>query len=227
MSSCRSSCRRRTARPASRCAPPARARVASPSPPPSPSVWSSAAASARARTTCWRGSVTSWRRAPARAPSCSASSTGRAASSPARRASSAIRTWRAFLNQGGMQLLGRTADVIRTTQHFEKAEASCEKLKLDALVLIGGAVSNSDTAALAEHFAAGEVATRVIGVPASIDGDLLVHSEGSIGLRHGVSACTRRSWATWRRTRRRRASTGTLCGSWGDRRRTSRWRAPT
>ena len=87
----------------------------------------------------------------------------------------------AFLNQGGMQLLGRSADVIRTTQHFEKAEASCEKLKLDALVLIGGAVSNSDTAALAEHFAAGEVATRVIGVPASIDGDLLVHSEGSIG----------------------------------------------
>ena len=52
--------------------------------------------------------------------------------------------------------------------------------QLDGLVLIGGSVSNSDTAMLAEHFVARQVRTRVIGVPASIDGDL--HAcEASIG----------------------------------------------
>jgi len=87
-----------------------------------------------------------------------------------------------FLNGGGMDLLGRSADVIRSAEHHEKAEAVCVEYRLDGLVLVGGPVTNSDTALLAEAFTARGVATRVIGVPATIDGDLYSNSvEASIG----------------------------------------------
>jgi diphosphate--fructose-6-phosphate 1-phosphotransferase len=87
-----------------------------------------------------------------------------------------------YLNSGGMHLLGRTSDVIRSPEQFEQAEQACAKYRLDGLVLVGGPVSNSDTALVAEHFASRGVRTRVVGVPATIDGDL--HSlgiEASIG----------------------------------------------
>ena len=77
-----------------------------------------------------------------------------------------------YLNGGGMDLLGRSADVIRTAEHYELAEATCRRCGLSGLVLVGGPVSNSDTALLAEHFKQRGVPTRVIGVPATIDGDL-------------------------------------------------------
>jgi len=87
-----------------------------------------------------------------------------------------------FLNSGGMQLLGRTSDVIRSAEQLEQAAAACAKFALDGLVLVGGPVSNSDTALLAEHFASHGVATKVIGVPATIDGDLYNNGvEASIG----------------------------------------------
>ena len=55
-------------------------------------------------------------------------------------------------------------------------------LGLDGLVLVGGCVTASDTATLAEHFLARGARTRVVGVPASIDGDLLGKQlEASIG----------------------------------------------
>lgn len=37
-------------------------------------------------------------------------------------------------------MLGRTKDQIRTTEQVNGAMASCQALKLDALVIIGGAV---------------------------------------------------------------------------------------
>jgi len=87
-----------------------------------------------------------------------------------------------FLNSGGMHLLGRTSDVIRSPAQLDAAAATCAKLSLDGLVLVGGPVSNSDTALLAEHFAARGVSTKVIGVPATIDGDLYNNGvEASIG----------------------------------------------
>lgn len=87
-----------------------------------------------------------------------------------------------FLNSGGMQMLGRSADVIRTAAQRADAEATCARLGLDGLVLVGGPVSNSDTATLAEYFAAKGSRTRVIGVPATIDGDLYNNAlEASIG----------------------------------------------
>lgn len=39
---------------------------------------------------------------------------------------------------GGYDLLGRTADQIRTTEQVNAAMASCQALKLDGLVIIGG-----------------------------------------------------------------------------------------
>jgi len=87
-----------------------------------------------------------------------------------------------FLNSGGMQLLGRTSDVIRTAEQMRLAHDACVKYALDGLVLVGGPVSNSDTALLAEYFAANGMSTRVIGVPATIDGDLFNNGvEASIG----------------------------------------------
>ena len=35
-----------------------------------------------------------------------------------------------YINTGGMQLLGRTADVVRGEEHLEQAEAACAKLQV-------------------------------------------------------------------------------------------------
>jgi pyrophosphate--fructose-6-phosphate 1-phosphotransferase len=43
-----------------------------------------------------------------------------------------------YKNQGGYDMLGRTKDQIRTTEQVNGAMASCQALKLDALVIIGG-----------------------------------------------------------------------------------------
>ena len=64
-----------------------------------------------------------------------------------------------YLNAGGMQMLGRSADVVRTEAQLAQTEESCRALGLDGLVLVGGPVSASDTAALAERFAEREVPT--------------------------------------------------------------------
>jgi pyrophosphate--fructose-6-phosphate 1-phosphotransferase len=77
-----------------------------------------------------------------------------------------------YRNQGGFDMLGRTRDQIRSLQQVNDAKISCEALKLDALVIIGGCGSNTDAAQLAETFAASLSHTKVIGVPVTIDGDL-------------------------------------------------------
>jgi pyrophosphate--fructose-6-phosphate 1-phosphotransferase len=45
-----------------------------------------------------------------------------------------------YKNQGGYDMLGRTRDQIRTTEQVEATMATCQALKLDALVIIGGVV---------------------------------------------------------------------------------------
>ncbi|AQK54721.1 Pyrophosphate--fructose 6-phosphate 1-phosphotransferase subunit alpha 2 [Zea mays] len=69
-------------------------------------------------------------------------------------------------------MLGRTKDQIRTTEQVNGAMASCQALKLDALVIIGGVTSNTDAAQLAETFAEAKCATKVVGVPVTLNGDL-------------------------------------------------------
>uniref|UniRef100_A0ACD5ZKW2 Uncharacterized protein n=1 Tax=Avena sativa TaxID=4498 RepID=A0ACD5ZKW2_AVESA len=77
-----------------------------------------------------------------------------------------------YKNQGGYDMLGRTKDQIRTTEQVNGAMASCQALKLDALIIIGGVTSNTDAAQLAETFAEAKCATKVVGVPVTLNGDL-------------------------------------------------------
>ncbi|KAM3243256.1 hypothetical protein ACQJBY_055297 [Aegilops geniculata] len=77
-----------------------------------------------------------------------------------------------YKNQGGYDMLGRTKDQIRTTEQVNGAMATCQALKLDALVIIGGVTSNTDAAQLAETFAEAKCATKVVGVPVTLNGDL-------------------------------------------------------
>ena len=74
--------------------------------------------------------------------------------------------------QGGYQLLGRSVDRIRTPHEQSLALAAATDLRLDGLVLLGGTYTHTDGAYLAEAFLAARSACRVVGVPATIDGDL-------------------------------------------------------
>ncbi|KAG6472958.1 hypothetical protein ZIOFF_070438 [Zingiber officinale] len=77
-----------------------------------------------------------------------------------------------YKNQGGYDLLGRTVDQIRTTEQVNAALTTCQDLKLDGLVIIGGVTSNSDAAQLAETFVEAKCPTKVVGVPVTLNGDL-------------------------------------------------------
>ncbi|CAH2036678.1 unnamed protein product [Thlaspi arvense] len=77
-----------------------------------------------------------------------------------------------YKNQGGYDLLGRTKDQIRTTEQVNAALKACTDLKLDGLVIIGGVISNTDAAHLAEFFAEAKCSTKVVGVPVTTNGDL-------------------------------------------------------
>ncbi|XP_068634982.1 pyrophosphate--fructose 6-phosphate 1-phosphotransferase subunit alpha-like [Aristolochia californica] len=77
-----------------------------------------------------------------------------------------------YRNQGGYDMLGRTKDQIRTTEQVKNALATCQALKLDGLVIVGGVTSNTDAAQLAETFEKAKCQTKVIGVPVTLYGDL-------------------------------------------------------
>ncbi|KAJ4763288.1 Pyrophosphate--fructose 6-phosphate 1-phosphotransferase subunit alpha [Rhynchospora pubera] len=77
-----------------------------------------------------------------------------------------------YKNQGGYDLIGRSVDQIRTTEQVNATIATCNDLKLDGLVIIGGATSNSDASQLAETFAECNCTTKVVGVPVTFYGDL-------------------------------------------------------
>uniref|UniRef100_A0ACD6AIS2 Uncharacterized protein n=1 Tax=Avena sativa TaxID=4498 RepID=A0ACD6AIS2_AVESA len=77
-----------------------------------------------------------------------------------------------YKNQGGYDMLGRSRDQIRTTEQVKAAMTTCQALKLDALVIIGGVTSNTDAAQLAETFAELKCLTKVVGVPVTLNGDL-------------------------------------------------------
>jgi pyrophosphate--fructose-6-phosphate 1-phosphotransferase len=76
----------------------------------------------------------------------------------------------AYRNQGGFDLLGSGRTKIETKEQLEAARKAVEKL--DGLVIIGGDDSNTNAAVLAEYFLEKGCATKVVGVPKTIDGDL-------------------------------------------------------
>ena len=77
-----------------------------------------------------------------------------------------------YRNQGGFDLLGSGRTKIETEAQLEASLKTCQRLKLDGLVIIGGDDSNTNAAILAEYFLKKECPTCVIGVPKTIDGDL-------------------------------------------------------
>lgn len=77
-----------------------------------------------------------------------------------------------YLNSGGFDMIGSGRAKIETAEQFEKALATCMSHHLDGLVIIGGDDSNTNAALLAKYFKDRKCATKVIGVPKTIDGDL-------------------------------------------------------
>ncbi|OJF77059.1 MAG: diphosphate--fructose-6-phosphate 1-phosphotransferase [Treponema sp. CETP13] len=77
-----------------------------------------------------------------------------------------------YRNTGGFDIIGSGRTKIETPEQYQASVDAAKKLNLDAIVIIGGDDSNTNAALLAEYFKANDVATRVIGCPKTIDGDL-------------------------------------------------------
>lgn len=77
-----------------------------------------------------------------------------------------------YRNQGGFDLLGSGRTKIETAEQFEAAAITVQAHALTGLVIIGGDDSNTTAALLAEFFKERNIATQVIGIPKTIDGDL-------------------------------------------------------
>jgi len=87
-----------------------------------------------------------------------------------------------YRNTGGFDLIGGGRDKIETDEQLAASQRTCESLGLDGLVIIGGDDSNTNAALLAEFFVERGVATAVVGVPKTIDGDMKGHGvETSFG----------------------------------------------
>jgi len=97
---------------------------------------------------------------------------------------------KAYSGTGGMELLGRTVDRLKTDEELEKARAACTELGLTGLILVGGARTNTDAAYLAEYFRKEKVPTAVVGVPCGIEGNMVNEFvETSIGFDSAAKAC--------------------------------------
>ena len=78
----------------------------------------------------------------------------------------------AYRNTGGFDIIGSGRTKIETPEQFEAAARTAKKHGLTAVVIIGGDDSNTNSAGLAEYFAANHLGVQVIGCPKTIDGDL-------------------------------------------------------
>ncbi|CAE8598670.1 unnamed protein product, partial [Polarella glacialis] len=80
----------------------------------------------------------------------------------------------AFRGSGGLEMLGRTVDRIKTVEEMQQVRKACLDLGLDdGLVLVGGARTNTDAAYLAEYLKEQKVTTAVVGVPCGIEGSMV------------------------------------------------------
>merc|ERR1712232_1193577 len=80
------------------------------------------------------------------------------------------------------EMLGRTVDRITTPEELEQVRKTCDDLKLDGLVLVGGARTNTDAAYLAEYMKNRNTTTAVVGVPCGIEGSMVNEFvEASVG----------------------------------------------
>ena len=87
-----------------------------------------------------------------------------------------------YRNTGGFDIIGSGRTKIETPEQFASSLETAGKLKLDAVVIIGGDDSNTNAALLAEYFLDKGASIQVIGCPKTIDGDLKnEHIETSFG----------------------------------------------
>lgn len=77
-----------------------------------------------------------------------------------------------YRNTGGFDIIGSGRTKLEETEQFDKVIENCQKLGVNALVIIGGDDSNTNACVLAEYFAQKKSGIQVIGVPKTIDGDL-------------------------------------------------------
>lgn len=77
-----------------------------------------------------------------------------------------------YRNQGGYDMLGQSSMQLQSDEEKAKAKATCDALKLNGIVFIGGTSTATDTAYLAEYFEANDASTKVLTVPCTIDCDL-------------------------------------------------------
>jgi diphosphate--fructose-6-phosphate 1-phosphotransferase len=78
-----------------------------------------------------------------------------------------------YRNLGGFDLLGRTEDQIGSPAGLEAVKRTCLSLGLDGLVLLGGSKTVPSGLEVAEYLAREGCPTRVVVVPATVDGDVI------------------------------------------------------
>ena len=78
----------------------------------------------------------------------------------------------AYRNTGGFDMIGSGRTKLELVDQFNKGAENCKKLGISALVIIGGADSNTNACLLAEYYKKNNVPIQVIGCPKTIDGDL-------------------------------------------------------
>lgn len=78
----------------------------------------------------------------------------------------------AYRNTGGFDMIGSGRTKLETDEQFETGRRNCEKLGINALVIIGGDDSNTNACMLAEYYKSNNIPIQVIGCPKTIDGDL-------------------------------------------------------
>lgn len=77
-----------------------------------------------------------------------------------------------FLNSGGFDMLGSSRTKLEKKEDFDKCMETLQKYKINALVVVGGDDSNTNSCYLAEIFKKNKFNVQVIGVPKTIDGDV-------------------------------------------------------
>ncbi len=84
-----------------------------------------------------------------------------------------------YRNLGGFTMIKTGRTKIDTIEKMVLSKDTCQKLELDALIIVGGDDSNTNAAFLAEEIY--EDGIQVIGVPKTIDGDIQVRdADGKI-----------------------------------------------
>jgi len=77
-----------------------------------------------------------------------------------------------YRNTGGFDIIGSGRTKLEEEEQYDKGLEICKKLKINAIIIIGGDDSNTNACVLAEYYLQKKSGIQVIGCPKTIDGDL-------------------------------------------------------